>query len=359
MILKGAIGVICLLLGAVHVAAQEPLRFERSVWDFGSIREADGPVSHTFTARNVSDKPVVIVEVSVSCGCLKPDYSRKPILPGEEVSLRVAYDPSNRPGRFDKQVSIFVSQSRTPLKLGVTGFVVARNKSVEELYPLDAGGGVRLETNFFAFSYLRQDEAAHTTVGVVNTSDREVALQLVPLRASGFLTIDAPAKLAPAERAEIALHYLVPRESGFYGTVRDELSVRIDGRLSALPVTTHGIAVDRRDIVFDQEEPVSRIDPVTVRFAEVRKGAVVPPQRFTLYNDGGSPLVVQAVETGDRLQCSLRPGDRIAAGKSLDAEVRFDTGGPQFGALVGRITLITNDPVRPMRKVRVTAIVTE
>ena len=353
---KRTIAIILLTLCGLHARAQGSLRFDRTVWDFGTIREADGPVSHTFTARNLSDTPVVIVEVVVSCGCLKPVYSRKPVMPGEQATLEVTYDPSNRPGRFDRQVSVFVAQGEAPLKLSVTGSVVPREKGIEELYPFDAGNGLRAETNFFAFSYLYHDEEAHTSFGVVNTSDREIVLGLQPYRRSGFLSAKVPARLAPGERAEISLRYLIPRRSGFYGTVGDEWAVTVDGQPSRLPFTAHGIAVDSREIVYDDGAPLCRIDESTIRFGETVRGADPQLRTCTLRNEGGSELVVCAVEPGAGVRCSLRAGDRIAPGESLTAKVWLDSDDPRYGAVADFITLVTNDPARPMRKLRVTAI---
>ena len=45
------------ILGA---GAQSSLRFTRSVWDFGTIREADGKVSYSFEYVNRGKQPVVI-----------------------------------------------------------------------------------------------------------------------------------------------------------------------------------------------------------------------------------------------------------------------------------------------------------
>ena len=52
---KTIITLIVCALAATGVAAQEErpeLVFEPAVWDFGSVREADGPVRHTFTGGN-------------------------------------------------------------------------------------------------------------------------------------------------------------------------------------------------------------------------------------------------------------------------------------------------------------------
>ncbi|MFR6415865.1 MAG: DUF1573 domain-containing protein [Alistipes shahii] len=51
---------------------------EPDTWDFGTIRESDGRVSHTFTGVNRGDKPLVILDVVTSCGCTVPEFSRQP-----------------------------------------------------------------------------------------------------------------------------------------------------------------------------------------------------------------------------------------------------------------------------------------
>ena len=68
---------LCLLFATGCTAGQNKVRsvlkFTEEVWNFGRIEELDGPVSHTFTFTNTSKKPVVIEDVSVSCGCTTPE----------------------------------------------------------------------------------------------------------------------------------------------------------------------------------------------------------------------------------------------------------------------------------------------
>ena len=98
-----------MLLGAVSgVRAQ--LVFDPDRHDFGSIREADGAVTCTFTGVNRGTKPVVLLDVVTSCGCTVPEYSRKPVLPGASTRIVVTYDPANRPGRFSKELAVYSSR---------------------------------------------------------------------------------------------------------------------------------------------------------------------------------------------------------------------------------------------------------
>lgn len=42
--------------------------------------------------RNVGDKPLIIMDVSTSCGCTSVEYERKPIPPGERGRLSFTFD---------------------------------------------------------------------------------------------------------------------------------------------------------------------------------------------------------------------------------------------------------------------------
>ena len=101
-----------LILNALSCLAQSGLVFDRPAWDFGTIRETDGPVTHRFVCRNEGEHPEVILQVTTTCGCTIPRYTRKPILPGEEAEITVTYDPANRPGNFSRELAVFTADRR-------------------------------------------------------------------------------------------------------------------------------------------------------------------------------------------------------------------------------------------------------
>ncbi len=348
---------ILLIITSGVAFAQGGLAAAEPVCDLGEIREADGPVTHRFTVRNASDKPLAIVRVGVSCGCLTPRFSREPILPGKETSVEITYDPANRPGVFTKQVGVFSSAGGDALLLVLRGTVKERERSIEELYPLDLGGGLRAADVTARFAYLYHDATVHTSVGIVNTSKKTLTLDYIPEVRSGFLTVKLPGQLAPGERAEVALSYCVPGSSGHYGTVQDRLWLRAGGVKARLPISASGVAVDPEEGIYAMEKPLSAIDCTTIRFGDVVRGAKTEPLTFTLSNNGTAPLRIRAVESSNGLAtCNLRAGDEVPAGGKRRVEVRIDTDGRDYGAAVDYLTVVTNDPHHPMRKVRVTAI---
>ena len=106
---KRIILLIIAAFAAFSASAQARLVFEPDTWDFGTIRESDGRVSHTFTGVNRGDKPLVILDVVTSCGCTVPEFSRQPVTPGGKTQITVTYDPMNRPGTFTHGLGLHVT----------------------------------------------------------------------------------------------------------------------------------------------------------------------------------------------------------------------------------------------------------
>ena len=359
MISKRVIPLILLALCALTASAQERLTFRPDTWDFGSIRESDGRVSHTFTGVNGSDSPLEILDVVTTCGCTVPDFSKKPILPGEKTQVTVTYDPANRPGAFTKELWVYSSEKRKIATLTLQGSVIPRQKTVEELYPVDAGGGLRLASTRYAFSYIYQGKQVQGTIGYANTSKRPVRLELRPETASGLLRADYPKQIAPGERGEINFSYLIPADKPRYGTVRDALEVTVDGRSNGTTVVTHGIGVDPQPEDATQKAPKADFSENILKFGPVKHAGPVRRMHFTLSNTGDAELIVRAVEGEGHIATTFAPGRKITPGDSLRCEVLLDPRTQDYGVLTEHLVVVTNDPVRPMRRIRVSAIIEE
>ena len=98
---------------AFSVSAQEQqpqiIEIAEKTYDFGTIKEEDGRVSHVFTFKNVTEGVLTIKNVRASCGCTTPAWSREPIAPEAEAQITVTYNASGRPGAFHKSVTVTLS----------------------------------------------------------------------------------------------------------------------------------------------------------------------------------------------------------------------------------------------------------
>lgn len=76
---------------------------------------------HTvFAFTNTGMHPLVIVDVSTSCGCTSVEYSKEPIAPGRDVKIKVAYK-ADHPEHFDKKITVHCNISNSPVELRITG----------------------------------------------------------------------------------------------------------------------------------------------------------------------------------------------------------------------------------------------
>jgi len=347
--------VLCALCFACSARAQ--LTFPVSEWDFGRIEESGGRVSHTFTGINRGERPVVILDVVTSCGCTVPRFSRQPVLPGDSTRITVTFDPMNRPGIFAKELGVYSSERKKIATLVLSGSVVPRQKSVEELYPFEVGGGLRLDGTLCAFTYIYQGKTKQMSVGYVNTSGRTLRLELRPETSSGLLRVLCPAQVAPGERGEINFIYAIPADSPRYGTLRDAFAVLVDGKRSETVLVAHAIGADDPAGIGKSAAPAAQVSDLIVKFGAVKRSAPVQRRSFTLSNTGAGELVVRAVENRGRVGVSLSAGVRLAPGESRSVELTLDPSAQEYGVLTDHLILVTNDPVRPMRRVRVTAII--
>ncbi|MDE7304643.1 MAG: DUF1573 domain-containing protein [Alistipes sp.] len=339
--------------------AQAQLAFEPAEWDFGSIEESAGRVSHVFEGVNRSDRPVVILDVATSCGCTVPEFSRQPVLPGGTARIKVTFDPMNRPGAFVKELGVYSSDKKRMAALTIRGSVVPREKTVDELYPVDAGGGLRFDGTLCAFTYIYQGQHKQMSIGYTNTSDRPLRLELRPRISSGLLAVDSPHAVAPGERGEMTFAYTLPAAASHYGTLRDALEVWIDGRKSDIALVAHAIGIDNPAKAEKSVAPQAQFSPTIVKFGHVKHSAPVQRQTFVLSNSGGSELIVRAVENDGHIAVVLEPGCTVAPGGSCTVELLLDPSVQDYGILTDHLLVVTNDPARPMRRLRMNAIIEE
>ena len=102
-------------------------KFEVKHHDFGTIKEADGPVSCTFEFTNTGDKPLLIIDATASCGCTRPEFPTKPIKPGKKGKIKVTYSPIGRPGAFKKTIKVKTNGKERSTTLRIEGTVIPKN----------------------------------------------------------------------------------------------------------------------------------------------------------------------------------------------------------------------------------------
>ena len=114
---------ILLATGLARAQKKAVISAEETSFDFGTIKEANGNVSHTFQIKNIGDSPLVLTRVIASCGCTTHEWTKEPIEPGTTGDVTITYNPKNRPGPFVKTISVYSNGKTGSFILTIRGEV--------------------------------------------------------------------------------------------------------------------------------------------------------------------------------------------------------------------------------------------
>jgi hypothetical protein len=81
---------------------------EKGVHDFGQITEGD-TIEHIYKFVNKGEMPLVINNITASCGCTTPEWPRDPIGPGEESSVKVRFNSRGKVGQQRKTITVYAN----------------------------------------------------------------------------------------------------------------------------------------------------------------------------------------------------------------------------------------------------------
>ncbi len=122
--------ILIVMLPVMSIVANDSgalMSFVEKTHDFGTIKEADGPVSYEFEFKNTGNSPLVIVSASASCGCTRPEYPKEPVKPGKSGKIKVTYNPAGRPGEFDRSIKLKTNVKGKRYVLKITGVTIPKD----------------------------------------------------------------------------------------------------------------------------------------------------------------------------------------------------------------------------------------
>ncbi|KXX67878.1 DUF1573 domain-containing protein [Flammeovirga sp. SJP92] len=116
--------ILALFLGLIGIVASAQdttgpvLTFEEKTYEFGDIHQGD-VVEHTFKFSNTGDAPLVITNVTTTCGCTAPNWPKEPIQPGDNGEILVKFNSRGKRGVQNKPITVY-SNAKTTSKISIT-----------------------------------------------------------------------------------------------------------------------------------------------------------------------------------------------------------------------------------------------
>ena len=341
LLLLCAIAVMLAPLAAQTVAPK--ISFEKNLHDFGKFKEADGKVTYKFEFVNTGGDDLFIQNVTASCGCTAPQWTREPVPPGGKGFVAATYNPAGRPGPFRKYITVISNSNSGSVRLTIAGEVTPKPRSIEDDYRY-AMGPMRLKSNHLAFGNVKNTTNAQKKLEIINTSEKPVTVEFERVPKHIAITVE-PAILQKGEKGFLVATYDAPQRND-WGFVIDRLALKINGVSERNYSMVISANIEEDFSVMSADElamaPVLSVDDPEFKFGKINQGEKVD-HVYVLTNSGKSDLFIRKVKAS--CGCTAVQPDKkvIAPGESVNIKTVFNSAG-KVGNQNKTVTIITNDP---------------
>ncbi len=346
---------LCGTAAYAQVRSEDVIKFDKKVHDFGDVLESDGPLTCTFVATNVSDKPLSIYEVVPSCGCTDVKWSREPFRPGETSAIATTFKNEDGPYPFNKFLTVYVSGLDKPVILKLRGVVHSKKKSLSELYGAHRFGDLGMKETDIKIGNMEQGESKSEELTVANLGNKPLNVTFKDLSPNFSVSV-APNPVPAGKTAKMTL--TARSDRSLWGTNHYYATPVVNGTsyaagISAWTVTKENFGSWSEEQKKNGSQPV--FDQSTFTFGTVQAGNAVIAA-FSFVNRGKDVFRCYKTDS-DSPSATASPVPDTAPGKRSSFTVKIDTSGLPKGETVIMLTLITNSPSRPLINLFVTGIV--
>ncbi|MDP4207951.1 MAG: DUF1573 domain-containing protein [Bacteroidota bacterium] len=319
------------------------ISFKQEKFDFGQIKESNGTVNHVFEFTNTGSSPILITNVVASCGCTTPEWSKQPIVPGAKGFVKAIYNPTGRPGAFDKTITVSSNADRPTVVLRITGTVVAKPVVVEPTYS-EVMGDIKMKRRYISFDNIYPGTPKTETIDIINTgkTTASIAFQNLP----AYLKIAVKPNILKANQKGVLEVTYDASKKGDWGFVSDYLKLSINGKQDATYTISLSATIKEDFSKLSPAQLASApkiiFEKATYDFGTIKKGKKVEYE-FNFTNQGKTDLILRKI-TSTCGCTTINPKEMtIKPGASSSLKVVFDSNGKE-GAQNKGITIYSNDP---------------
>jgi len=342
------ISLILLCFVSFQLFAQKAtIYFQQKNYDYGTIKEEDGPAKCTFEFTNMGDDTLKVTQVRASCGCTASDYTKAPIPPGGKGFIHATYNPRNRPGNFKKSLTVVSNDTEHKnVILYIQGKVIPRPKTTAEKYP-NKNGSLKFMSNHLAFMDVLDTQIKKDSMAIYNDGKKTLNLRFKNL--PPFLTSNLPIELKAGEEGWLVFTYDAAKRKD-YGYVFDKISIITNDDVNPLKpfnvsanIVQDFSSLSEKDL---KKAPIIEFDTTVYSFDEVTMGDVVNIE-FTFYNRGKRDLKILKTKASCGCTTSKLESNTIKKKGKGVITVNFNTSNRR-GNQHKTVTVICNDPKNPV-----------
>lgn len=332
--------------------------FDEASFNFGEIKESEGSVEHEFMFTNLSNHVIKILAVEASCGCTSTGWTRQEVGPGEKGFVKAMYNPVNRPGSFNKSLTVTISSVQNTIVLRIQGKVIPKIKTIEEQLPVLVGE-IRFRNKSFNLGKILTNESQTREFIVYNNSkDQPITFQS-EYEAPDYIKLEfQPETLNPKEQGLVKIK--------FDGKARNDLGFLVDNVVfytsekedNRKEFQVYTIVEEYFPTMTAEElanAPKLKFEKNLIDFGRVDNSEKISIE-LAIINEGKSDLYIRKIKSTCSCTTTNPNKEVLKPGESGSLNITFDPRG-RTGSQQKLITIFSNDPRASAQRLTVKAFV--
>lgn len=339
------------------LAASAEIRWLSTEYDFGSFKEVEGRRTGSVQFVNEGPEPTIIQRVKSTCGCTVARYTEDIIAPGDTATVWMEYNPTGRPGRFEKHVKVYTGEQGEMTSITIKGTVIGAPSTLASSYPLEFGS-LRLSSSHIKLGDVTYGLSRHEYIHGYNQGSDTITLSWDKLSPALSLGVSSK-KIAPGDLFTLSA-YFNTRDQGEIGSVEMLVNLKVTDNTGTQEVPLMVTANIKPDTSkFTEQElrdaPSIMVWPTVVDLGQTEGAKKSLPFVFSIKNEGKNPLTVSRIHSPGAqkiLKIKSFPS-KLKPGKVSEVKGELDLSEISAGPYSVDVEIVSDDPLHPATRIRI------
>jgi hypothetical protein len=335
----------------------EPLIFNETTHDFGTIDEQAGNADFEFSFTNNSGRPITIVSVAASCGCTTPGWTKETIDQGKKGFVKASYNPKGRPGYFNKTLTVNTNLNGPPTVLTIKG-TVTNNEMENDVSRLTAStGSIHMRANEINFGKIFINRpASMQEMPLYNAGNKTIRIDSIV--APQYLKVDLIDSIKAQQKVSMKVTYNAMLRNQ-YGFLSDRIELYTND--DVMPRKTFPVfaTVEEYFLPVSAEDadkiPVMSMEVQSVDFGDFNMGSTLE-KSVKVRNTGKKELAIRFVQPNCGCITVKTDKQKAKPGEEVKVTIAWRSEG-KHGAQHKAVTIYSTDPVNPVQRIALTATI--
>jgi hypothetical protein len=277
---------------------------------------------------------------------------------GENSVITARFETTNRPGTFNKTLTVVSNAEQSNMLLTIKGTVIPRTKTLADEYP-EKIGNLRLSSRFVNLTKVNTKELVSKEIVLYNDGDKALSFSGETAPAHIKISIE-PKTLNPKEKGVLKITYDGKAKNDF-GYVTDLISFNTnetDKQKKELNISAN---IEEYFPPLSAAElanaPKIYIEKKEHDFGNIVAGSIVTTE-FKITNTGKQDLSIRKTKANCGCTVSEPEKKLLKPGETSSIKVSYNSTGKK-GADIREVTVYTNDPSASAQTMRIRAWVNE